>query len=265
MIICADDFGLAPDIDEVIVRLAEAGRISAMSIMVSLLLEPSPALAALLRLRDRLDLGLHLVLTDEPRLAPSEKVDSLHRNGRYLTFAQLLYRSLTGRVRAADARREIAEQYEWCVNLLEGPPDFLDGHLHVQQLFGVRHGLLDFLATLPAGQRPYVRNAYELREEISRRGVAPVKCWLISLLGDRLRKHLLAQAIPTNDGFAGICDYAQWRDYPSTLATLLRHARPGNYLIMTHPGQREDWRRAEFEGLLATALPADEPTRFRRV
>ena len=264
MIICADDFGLAPDVDEAIVRLAEAGKISAVSVMASLLLEPTPALAALLQLRNRLDLGLHLVLTDEPRLAPSEKVDSLHRNGRYHTFAQLLCRSLTGRVRAADARREIAAQYEWCVNLLDGPPDFVDGHLHVQQFFGIRHGLLDFLATLPAGQRPYVRNAREPREEIARRGVATTKCWWIGLLGAALRKRLLAQAIPTNDGFAGICDYARWRDYPSTLTTMLRHVRPGNYLIMAHPGLQEDWRRAEFEGLMAAALPAGEPSRFRR-
>jgi hypothetical protein len=264
MIICADDFGLAPDVDEAILRLAADGKLSAVSVMAALLAEPTPGLKALIQLHNWLDIGLHLVLTDEPGLAPTEARDSLHRNGRFPSFGNLLARSLTDRVRATDAKREIAAQVDWFKDLLGFAPDFLDGHRHVQQFFGVRRGLLDFVAALPAGERPYVRNAHEPFAAIFRRGVAPLKCCALSLPGGDFRKLLLAQGIPTNDGFAGVCDYRRWADYPRALERFLACARPGNYLMMAHPGLREDWRRAEFEGLQAAKLPAGEPARFRR-
>jgi len=264
MIICADDFGMAPDVDEAIVQLARAGRVSAVSVMVAALAEPTPALRALLELRAWLDIGLHWVLTDEPGLAPSEHMDSLHRNGRLLTFGELLARSLAGGVRAHDAQRELAAQYAWFADLAESAPDFVAGHRHVQQFPGVRRGLVEFIAALPAARQPYVRNAAELTPVIFRRGVAPLKCWWAGLLGRALRARLQARGIATNAGFAGICDCARWRDYPRTLERMLQYARPGNYLIMTHPGRREEWRRAEFAGLSAAALPAGEPRRFAR-
>jgi predicted glycoside hydrolase/deacetylase ChbG (UPF0249 family) len=264
MMICADDFGLAPDVDEAILQLAAARKLSAVSVMAALLAEPTPALQRLLELRGQVEIGLHLVLTEEARLAPSEHLDSLHRNGRFLTFGQLLARSLAGGVRPADAQREIAAQYAWFEGLTESAPAFVDGHLHVQQLPGVRRGLLECLAGLPADEHPWVRTAAEPMATISRRGVAPLKCWAIARLGEQLRERLQARGIPTNDGFAGVCDYGDWRRYPDALQRMLAHVRPGNYLIMTHPGQREDWRRAEFEALLAATLPAGEPQRFAR-
>jgi hypothetical protein len=264
MMICADDFGLAPDVDDAIVRLATDRKISAVSVMAALLAEPTPALKALLDLRGQVELGLHLVLTEEARLPPSEHVDSLHRNGRFLSFGKLLGRSLAGGVRAADAQREIAAQYAWFEGLTDSAPDFVDGHLHVQQLPGVRRGLIDFIAGLPPDEHPWVRNADEPLETISRRGVAPLKCWAIAKLGRALHARLQARGIPTNTGFAGVCDYGDWQRYPDALQRMLAHVRPGNYLIMTHPGRREDWRRAEFEALLAVTLPAGEPQRFER-
>ena len=264
MMICADDFGLASDVDEAIVRLAAQGKISAVSVMAALLAEPTPALKTLLEMRDKLELGLHLVLTDEVNLPPSEHVDSIHRNGRFLSFGKLLSRSLTGGVRAADAQREITAQYEWFEGLTDSAPDFMDGHLHVQQLLGVRRGLIGFLASLSPHEHLWVRNAAEPMETISRRGVAPLKCWAIAKLGGALRERLQTHNIPTNDGFAGVCDYGNWRNYPDALQRMLAHVRSGNYLIMTHPGQTEDWRRAEYEALQAVALPAGEPQRFAR-
>ena len=264
MIICADDFGLAPDVDEAILRLAGEGKISAVSVMAVVLTAPTPALESLTQFHDRLDLGLHLVLTDEPGLAPAEVNDSLHRNGRFLSFGRLLGRSLCDGVRAADARREIATQYEWFENLMGFPPDFVDAHRHVQQFFGIRRGLLNFVSALPKEKHPYIRNAHEPFAAVWRRGVAPLKCWWIGLLGGALRRQLLAGGIATNDGFAGICDYTRWQNYPSALEHMLHHVRPGNYLIMAHPGSREEWRRAELGGLLTAVMPANEPSRFRR-
>lgn len=264
MLICADDFGLAPDVDDAILQLARAGKLSAVSVMSSLLAEPTPALKSLLELRGQIEIGLHWVLTDETAFPPSEHIDSLHRNGRFFNFAQLQFRSLLGRVRSADAQRELAAQYAWFVNLTDGTPDFVDGHMHVQQLPGVRRGLIKFIAGLPQGERPWVRNAAEPLEHIRRRGVAPLKCWAIGNLGLALRKRLLAHGIATNAGFAGVNDYRKWQQYPDNLQRILANVRPGNYLIMAHPGLNHPWRRAEFEALAAVTLPAGEPRHFDR-
>jgi predicted glycoside hydrolase/deacetylase ChbG (UPF0249 family) len=264
MIICADDFGLAPDVDEAILQLVRARKVSAVSVMAALLAKPTPTLKALLELRGQVELGLHLVLTDEPGLPPTEHTDSLHRNGQLLTFGKLLVRSLAGGVRSHDAQREIAAQYEWFTNLTDLAPDFVDGHLHTQQFPGIRRGLVEFVAGLPSAEQPWVRNAAEPAAMISARGVAPLKCKLIARLGAVLRERLLARGLATNDGFAGVCDYGDWKNYPATLQRFLEYVRPGNYLIMTHPGQREDWRRAEFEALQAVTLPPGEPRPFAR-
>ena len=264
MIICADDFGLAPDVDDAILQLARARKVSAVSVMAALLAEPTPALKTLLGMRSRLEIGLHLVLTDEVNLPPSEHVDSLHRNGRFLSFGKLLGRSLTGGVRSSDARREIAAQYGWFTNLTEEVPDFVDGHLHVQQFPGVCRGLVEFIADEPPVLQPWVRNAAEPMETIAKHGSASLKCWAIAKLGGMLHKRLLARGLVTNDGFASVCDYGDWKNYSDVLQHIVQHARPGNYLLVTHPGQREDWRRAEFEALQAITLPAGEPRPFAR-
>ncbi len=264
MMICADDFGLAPDVDDAILQLVCARKVSAVSVMAALLAKPTPALKTLLELRGQVEVGLHLVFTDEPGLPPTEHVDSLHRNGQLLAFGNLLGRSLTGGVRSHDAQREIAAQYEWFGDLTAMTPDFLDGHLHTQQFPGIRRGLVEFVAGLPPAEQPWVRNAAEPMETIARRGVATLKCKLIARLGFALRERLLARGIATNEGFAGVCDYGDWQNYPTALQCFLEYARPGNYLLMTHPGRTEDWRRAEFEALHAATLPPGEPCPFVR-
>jgi predicted glycoside hydrolase/deacetylase ChbG (UPF0249 family) len=264
MMICADDFGLAPDVDDVILQLARARKLSGVSVMAALLAEPTPALAALLELRERLEIGLHLVLTDEANLPPSEHVDSIHRNGRFLSFGKLLVRSLTGGVRSSDVRREITAQYEWFENLTGFEPDFLDGHLHAHQLPGVRRGLVEFVANLPLAEQPWVRNAAEPMKTMSKRGVPSLKCWAIAKWGCALRERLLARGVATNDGFASACHSGTWKHYPSVLQDFLKQAMLSNYLIVVHPGQHDEWRRAEFEALEQVNLPAGEPQPFAR-
>jgi chitin disaccharide deacetylase len=236
VILCADDFGIAPDVDDAILQLVAQRKLSAVSVMAALLEEPTPALRELLVHRDHLDVGLHLTLTDEPVAAPSPALDSLRRNGRFFTFRQLWSRCASDATRAEDISREIARQLQCFKELTGIAPDYVDGHLHVQQIPVVRRELIALVSAMPAADRPYVRNAHE-----------PERA-----------------GIQTNDGFAGICDYHLWPTYADSLRRIFRHVRPGNYLIMAHPGLREDWRRAEFDGLLAAQFHDGEPRRFQR-
>ena len=263
MIICADDFGLAGDIDRAILDLADRNRISAVSSLVAAPASARATFSSLRERRERLDLGLHISLVGDPPLSPAAEVASLVReDGRCFPFRWLLLRSLAGRVRSDDATREIQRQYERFVDWFGQPPDFIDSHLHVHQFPGICAGLLRFLASLPGGDRPYVRNSWMPPAKIARQGVAVAKASSISVFGGVLRRQLEHAGVRTNTGFTGVYDYRRYRSFRRYLARFMACLEPGNAIVMTHPGLNDPWRRAEYEGLLASSLPQDRARRY---
>ncbi|MFN2352003.1 MAG: ChbG/HpnK family deacetylase [Kiritimatiellia bacterium] len=259
MIVCADDYGLHPDNDAAILELAQAGRISAVSVMVALGSPPTDT-AALAALGGRVDLGLHLVLTGEGRPL-SERPLSLLAGGGFCGMAELTRRGLLGLLRPIDLFAEIQAQLEAFQALFGRQPDYLDGHLHVQQLPGVR-GVVAQAAAKQMRRAPfYVRNAWEPIDAIVRRQVAPWKHLPIAWPARHFRHLLKKQGVATNNGFAGVYDYHRWRRFPEYLETFVRTARHPNAIIMTHPGHAEPWRRLEFETLRRAADLS--PNRFQ--
>ncbi len=263
MIICADDFGLSPENDAAILALARAGRISAVSVMLA---GPRhvPALAAdLAALRPRLDLGLHLVFTDEgaPLAGPAGSLAA--RGGGFCAFAELLRRAYTGRIRPPDVRVEIQAQIAAFRACFGQAPDHLDGHLHVQQLPGIRAAVAAAAAELCRAAPCYVRHAWlplpELLREMRRAG--GFKRAAIAGPAGPLRRLLLRSAVPANSGFYGVYDYRRWRGFPGHFARFVAAARRPNDIIMIHPGFREPWRRLEHDTLQGAAEL--RPNRFR--
>jgi predicted glycoside hydrolase/deacetylase ChbG (UPF0249 family) len=252
VIVCADDYGLTADINRAVVDLVRRGRLNAVSIMIAL---PQCDQAALLALRDcacRVDLGLHVTLTDvRPVGAVTEAGSLLGVDGRFLPFGRLLRRSCLGGIRPADAEREIRAQVRRFEESVGARPRFLDGHLHVHQLPGVAEGLLSFLEGLPAGERPAVRNACVPWRKAFRQGVAPMKNLGISFFGRRMRRLLTSRGIPTNDGFAGIYDYRLHAGYRQYLERFRSCMESPSGILMVHPGEEEAWRRSEYEALRA--------------
>ncbi len=262
MIICADDLGLAEDVDSAVLELVAMGRLTAVSCMV---VGARPPFAALAAHAARLDIGLHLTLTDVPPVAPADTVRSLlGPDGKLLPFRRLLTRSFAGGVAAADALREIAAQYARFEALAGRAPDFLDGHLHVQQFPGIRDGLIRFVHSLPLPAAPYVRNAYLSPSRARAQGVSVAKCLSIGLPGRSLRRRLCAAGIATNRGFAGIYDYGRHTDYPVFLQRFAETLTDPSGILMTHPGHTEPWRQAEFAGLRDAPWLAGRTGRFPR-
>ena len=265
MIVCADDYGLSPDIGWAIADLADKGRVTAVSSIVAAPGLEARDFAALRERRGQLDLGLHWSLLNFPPLSAASEVPSLTAGaGRCHSFRSLLRRSLSGAVRPDEAKLELARQYERFERCFGGPPDFIDSHLHVHQFPGVREGLLGFLAGLPEANRPYVRNSWTPLGKILRQRVAVAKaCW-ISPLGGLLRRRLLAAGVSTNAGFAGIYDYERYRKFGTYLARFIACIEPGNAILMVHPGLQEPWRKAEYEALAQAPIPVGLLGRFRR-
>jgi hypothetical protein len=251
MIICADDFGLADDINEAISQLARAGRVSATSIMVTAPCCTPLAISRILEVFPPIALGLHLAFTEVPFLLPGSRIPSLVR--LIPSYRSLVWRSLAGRLVSKEALDEIRAQYNRFTDLVGRAPEFIDGHHHAHQLPGIREGLLSFLTQLPGNQRPYVRNTYVPIVKNLTQGVSVSKTIILSLLGKRLRRRLIDLGIQTNDEFTGVYAFNKTGRYPQFLARFVKGLRSQNAILMVHPGFKEAWRRMEFNCLQAMA------------
>ncbi|GAA3999285.1 ChbG/HpnK family deacetylase [Comamonas faecalis] len=221
LVLCADDYAQDALIDDAVLHLARAGRLSATSCMTT-----SPrwreAVAQLLPLRPALQLGLHFNLTESH--GGHYPAHSLH---------QVLARAYTGRLGAAQMRPLWRAQLDAFEDAVGSAPDFIDGHQHVHQLPGVRHALLaELQARYRADQMPWLRStvpAGSLWRD--------TKAAVIALLGGRAATRQWRRAgLQTNHGFAGVYgfDAPTLSAYAVHMRAWLAQLQDGG-LLMCHP------------------------------
>lgn len=224
VVLCADDFALHASASAGIAKLARLGRISATSAMV---LSPRWAQdAALLReLRERIDVGLHLDWTSAFAIGAG--------HARSLPGAMLT--AALGGFAPAPARSVIERQLDAFETQWQAPPDFVDGHQHVQQFAGIRQALVQALVSRYGAQPerlPYLR--------ISRAppGVGGLKNRVIAALGAAPLEALARGAgIPSASALSGSYDFAgNEARYAALMAHWLQRAPPAS-IIMCHPAQ----------------------------
>nr|WP_211112399.1 ChbG/HpnK family deacetylase [Azospirillum sp. SYSU D00513] len=237
--LCADDYGLAPGVGASIRELIAAGRLSATSAMTVCAFWPQEA-ALLKPLAGRADVGLHFTLTDQRPLGPMPR---LAPDGRLPPVGRLMALSYAGRLDAAEIRAELDRQIAAFIAAWGAPPDYIDGHQHVQQLPIVRNAVADALAVALPGA--YLRVCREPRGDILRRGVAVPKALLIDALGAGSARLAQRRGIPSNDRFRGVYDFSGRVPFGTLMERFLD--RPaGRTLVMVHPGLAdEDLRRAD--------------------
>lgn len=211
LVVCADDFGMEPRVNEAVLRLAAEGRVTAVACM-----SEGPAwrggAAALAALSGRADAGLHLDL-------------GTRSAGALLALAARGAAGLVDRRRVEARIREQLDRFEQAYG---APPAFVDGHHHVHQLRPVRDALLAVLTSRP-GRPPYVRNVVPLRP----RGF---KAAVIAGLGARpLLRRLRAEGIPHNPDFVGVYDLSARSDFPALVRGWLSDVADRG-LLMCHPG-----------------------------
>lgn len=266
LLLCADDFALSEGVSEGIIRLAEAGRLSAISCMSASPLWPSlaPHLRAIAR---TCDVGLHLTLTDQtpagslPHLAPGGQLPSHRRLLALAASGQLGANGL-----AEDILEEIDRQWRAFVDVWGRPPDFIDGHQHVHLLAGVRNVVCSRLASLPVHERPYLRLCWDPFTEILRRQVAAGKALLLAAMSRPLRRETARLGITTNDSFRGVHGFDATKPFAPLMRRFLGGAgqRP---LVMCHPGFVDarlraldpvtDQRRVEYDYLSSDGFLED--------
>lgn len=264
VILCADDFGLAPGVSDAICGLIAAGRLSATSCMTAL---PGWRVhASDLRSvvsRAPADVGLHLTLTDQP---PLTRASQLCEGDRLPPLSRLLPRALAQRLDRGAVLGELRAQLDAFEDVWGAPPDHLDGHQHVHVLPGVREAVVDeLLRRYPAG-RVWVRDCRESLGRSLTRRVALPKALLIGTLGAGLHRLLRSSGLPGNDGFAGLHDFSGRVLFRRLMQAFL--AQPGpRPLVHVHPGRVDAAllacdsltapREVELDYLASADFPAD--------
>lgn len=235
LVLCADDFALAPGVSRAIADLIARDRLTATGCMTASRFWPEHA-RMLDGLEEKADIGLHLTLTDHaplgsmPRLAPKGRLPG---NGR------LILAALTGRLDRAEVAAEVERQIDAFEQALGRPPAFIDGHHHVHQLPVIREAVLDAFERRLAGSGGYLRVCCEARSEIFRRGVAPLRASIIDAFGQPFARAVRARGIPCNDSFRGVRSFDAKEDTAQIFERFLSGSgeRP---LAMCHPGFVDD-------------------------
>ncbi len=243
IVLCADDYGIAPGVGRAIRELLAAGRLSATSCMVV-----SPDFAAegplLQPFLERADIGLHLTLTQNRSL------------GALMRAAYL------GQLDKRAIAAEIDRQVEQFTQILGRGPDFIDGHQHVHLLPGVREPVL--AASRKMGI--YLRLTDEPLAAILRRRVAPGKAAFLSLMARPMARQTRHAGVRRNSGFRGARSFAEHESF-RTLFRRMVEGSPAGTIVMCHPGLVDEAlagrdpvttaRDAEYAYLMSAEFPGD--------
>ncbi|MEI8028864.1 MAG: ChbG/HpnK family deacetylase [Comamonadaceae bacterium] len=234
VILCADDFAVNESASTGIAKLASSGRISATSVMV---LSPRwPQDVALLHdLRGQIDVGLHLDWTSAFAAA----------SGHGLSLPAAMLKATLGSFGSDAAftvtRGVIERQLDAFEAHWKAPPDYVDGHQHVQQFAGIREALVQVLVSRYGGggaqatgnaHRPYLR--------ISRAaaGTFDAKSLVIAAMGAVALEKLATEAgLVVTNSLLGVYDFS---GTPARYAVLMDgwlSAAPVGCVIMCHPAQ----------------------------
>jgi chitin disaccharide deacetylase len=248
VILCADDYGLAPGVGTAIRELLGMGRLTATGCMPVSPFWPDEA-AKLRDLSDRIDVGLHFTLTDQQALGT---IPSLVPDRRLPGLRTLMRRAYLGGLERREIEDELERQIDAFSAHIGQPPAFLDGHQHVHQLPVVQDAVFAVYERRLRESGAWLRYCTEPLTGIAATGVALLRNTVIALIGQKFTRRGRRAGIPGNNGFRGVRNFAADEDFPAMMARFLKRPLPGT-VIMCHPGIPDE--------ALAAADPVTEPRR----
>jgi len=257
--LCADDYGISPSVNAAIRDLIVRGRLNATSVMMvtpSLNAAETSALKELNASGKRVAIGLHVTLT-----APFRPLSTgFHplEHGRFLPLPQLFRSAVFRRQQPDLLKAEVVHQLQAFIAAFGEPPDFIDGHQHVQLAPQVRDAVIEVAAQL--APRAWVRQCGRVRTRLS-----DPKGLVLDFLSGGFRARAARGGVRTNPAFAGTYDFRPGADFAALFPGFL-DALPADGLVMCHPGfvdaelERLDplttLREKEYAYLAGDAFPA---------
>lgn len=218
LLLCADDFGISPGINQGITYLASKSRLSAVSCM-SVAQYFEEAAKNIQSLHLQVALGLHITLTYLPSLSTGK---------RMVPEVTLLKQTWLRQIDKQWLYKEMDMQFQRFIDVFGMAPDFVDGHQHVHVLPVVR----DIFFALREKYAPnsWVRNVVDIHGLEKKRAILAVMGW-------RFLQQLRSRKIRHNTAIYGFYDYtrpqqfeqlfAQWVSSMSTKDISLCYVHPG--------------------------------------
>jgi predicted glycoside hydrolase/deacetylase ChbG (UPF0249 family) len=230
--LCADDYGISPSVNAAIRDLVVRGRLNATSAMVvapSFHRGEALALQALNAKTQRVAIGLHVALTAPFR--PLSDGFRPQRDGAFLPLGTLLLRASLRSLEPDALVTEITRQVRVFAEHFGRPPDFIDGHQHVQLFPQVRDALLAVARReVPAAWVRQCGRATPIHHALSDR-----KGLLLDLLSRGFRRRAAELGVRTNPAFAGTYTFRDQADFAARFPHFL-DALPDGSVVMCHPG-----------------------------
>jgi chitin disaccharide deacetylase len=230
IVLCADDYGQAPEISEGIISLLAKERLSAVSCMVNTRdwLHHAHDLQVY---QAKVDIGLHLNLTEGQALSNAyRKV----YGSQFYPLPTLMRKAWLHQLEQTVLEAECHAQLDHFANTLGFLPHFLDGHQHVHQFPIIRSAFLKVYQERFATQKAYIRLAQEKLNWTD--CLRHFKKIIINAAGSHVFSRLLKQRhIPHNHSFSGIYSFQEAERYACLFPRFLKTIADKG-LIMCHPG-----------------------------
>jgi chitin disaccharide deacetylase len=259
IVLCADDYGQAPNISAAILALLDTSRLSATSCMVntSYWLHASKGLRPYL---DKADIGLHFNLTQGKAL--SREFRKLYGD-ELPTLGDLLRRSFFRQLRQSVIEAECDAQINRFVDAMGTLPAFIDGHQHSHQFPVIRQAVVQVYKRRLITSGAYIRLA---NPRLTWHDWQQPKKVVIVLSGAAgMQKLLDENHIPRNQSFSGVYPFSRVANYRQYFQSFLAEITDGG-LILCHPGllaeERSDdslgvSRNVEYKYLSGDQFPED--------
>ncbi|MFG1283855.1 ChbG/HpnK family deacetylase [Xanthobacter autotrophicus] len=232
VVLCADDYAIAPGVSEAIRRLITARRINATSVMTVFdgLIEEADTLKAAAKDRD-VSIGLHVTLTGT---FPPLTRGMAGANGCFPALSQVVLAALSRRLDAKAVEAEVEAQFEAFLDAFGRPPDHVDGHQHVHVLPVVRKAVLT--STARHAPRAWLRDVTPAKAALHG---FDAKGRLIGAFASGFARDAAQLGLATNRGFGGAYDFSADHDFATLLTHFLKGVPEGG-LVMVHPGRVDD-------------------------
>jgi predicted glycoside hydrolase/deacetylase ChbG (UPF0249 family) len=234
--LCADDYGISPGVNRAIRDLIENGRLNATSVMVvgpAIGRDEVSALKAAAQANPRCAIGLHATLT-----APFRPLTMHFRpieGGLFLAHPKLLRRGLMAGLDFELIHTELVVQLAAFADLFGRPPDFVDGHQHVQLYPVVREAFL--AAVKEAAPDAWVRQCGRDRPWTER--LDSPKALVLDILSAQFRRRAARTRLAFNPAFAGAYNFSKAPEFGALMQQFLQGMCEAG-VVMCHPGIVDD-------------------------